>query len=50
MTNEEIIFKAKEECKLRGLSHHTQAEYLVLPLDYLLPQIIYSVNKVCIVF
>jgi len=28
MTNEEIIFKAKEEYKLRGLSHHTQAEYL----------------------
>ena len=28
MTNEEIIFKAKEECKLRGFSHHTQAEYL----------------------
>jgi len=28
MTNEEIIFKAKEEFKLRGFSHHTQAEYL----------------------
>ena len=28
MTNEEIIIKAKEECKLRGLSHHTQDEYL----------------------
>lgn len=28
MTNEEIIFKAKEEFKLRGFSHHTQEEYL----------------------
>ena len=28
MTNEEIILKGKEEFKLRGLSHHTQAEYL----------------------
>ena len=28
MTNEEIILKAKEEFKLRSLSHHTQEEYL----------------------
>ena len=28
MTNEEIILKTKEEFKLRGFSHHTQAEYL----------------------
>ena len=28
MTNEEIICKLKEECKLRGFSHHTQDEYL----------------------
>ena len=28
MTNEEIVCKVKDECKLRGFSHHTQHEYL----------------------